>query len=80
MKTQTIKKIIREIIFSLVPAILIAFFINYFVTEAAVVEQGPSMQPNLLLLLNRKVRRLTWSRELWLYRERLLKCAAVTYG
>jgi signal peptidase I len=47
MNAQTIKKIIGEIIFSLVPAILIAFFINYFITEAAVVEQGPSMQPNL---------------------------------
>ena len=47
MNTQTIKKVIREIIFSLVPAILIAFFVNFFVTEAAVVEQGPSMQPNL---------------------------------
>jgi len=47
MNVQTIKKFIREIIFSLVPAILIAFFFNYFVTEAAVVEQGPSMQPNL---------------------------------
>lgn len=47
MNTQTIYKTIREIIFSLVPALLIALFVNFFVTEAAVVEQGPSMQPNL---------------------------------
>jgi len=47
MNPQTLFKILREIIFSIVPALLIALFVNTFVTEAAVVEQGPSMQPNL---------------------------------
>ena len=47
MHKRTIIKALREIIFSIVPALLIALFVNTFVTEAAVVEQGPSMQPNL---------------------------------
>jgi len=47
MHKRTIIKSLREIIFSIVPALLIALFVNTFVTEAAVVEQGPSMQPNL---------------------------------
>lgn len=47
MNTQTFFKVLREIIFSIVPALLIALFVNTYVTEAALVEQGPSMQPNL---------------------------------
>ena len=47
MHKRTIIKALREIFFSIVPALLIALFVNTFVTEAAVVEQGPSMQPNL---------------------------------
>ena len=47
MIKRTILKALREVIFSIVPALMIALFVNTFVTEAAIVEQGPSMQPNL---------------------------------
>ena len=43
----TIKQIIWEILSTLVPAILIALFINVYIAEAAEIEAGPSMQPNL---------------------------------
>jgi signal peptidase I len=36
-----------DLVTTVVPAILIALFINVYVAEAALVEQGPSMQPNL---------------------------------
>jgi len=36
-----------EIITTLIPAALIALFINVYVAEAAEIEAGPSMQPNL---------------------------------
>jgi len=36
-----------EIISTLIPAALIALFINVYVAEAAEIEAGPSMQPNL---------------------------------
>lgn len=39
----------RELITSLVPALLIALFVNVYVAEAAVVQEGPSMQPNLYI-------------------------------
>lgn len=37
----------RELLTSVVAAILIALFVNVFVAEAALVEEGPSMEPNL---------------------------------
>ncbi len=37
----------RELVLTVVPAILLVLFINVFVAEAALVEDGPSMQPNL---------------------------------
>lgn len=37
----------RELVLTLVPALMLVLFINVFVAEAALVEEGPSMQPNL---------------------------------
>jgi signal peptidase I len=36
-----------ELVVTLLPALLLALFVNVFVAEAALVEDGPSMQPNL---------------------------------
>lgn len=47
MYKRTILKALRDIIFSIVPALLIALFVNTYITKSAFVEQGPSMQPNL---------------------------------
>ena len=38
---------IWEVITTLIPAVLIALFINVYIAEAAEIEAGPSMQPNL---------------------------------
>ena len=38
---------VRELITAVVPALLIALFVNVFIAQAAMVEAGPSMQPNL---------------------------------
>ncbi len=38
---------LREMLTTIIPALLIAFFINVYVAEAAEIEAGPSMQPNL---------------------------------
>jgi signal peptidase I len=34
---------------TILPALLLALFVNVFVAEAALVEEGPSMQPNLYI-------------------------------
>jgi signal peptidase I len=39
----------REAVVTLLPAVLLALFVNVFVAEAALVEEGPSMQPNLYI-------------------------------
>ena len=39
--------LVREIVTTILPAVLLALFVNVFVAEAALVEEGPSMQPNL---------------------------------
>lgn len=44
---QYVRKIIWEIITAVVPALLIALFINVYVVQAVEIESGPSMQPNL---------------------------------
>jgi signal peptidase I len=41
------QQVVWEVISTLVPAILIALFINVYIAEAAEIEAGPSMQPNL---------------------------------
>jgi len=38
---------LRELVLTLIPALMLVLFINVFVAEAALVEEGPSMQPNL---------------------------------
>jgi signal peptidase I len=39
--------VIWEFITTIIPAVLIALFINVYIAEAAEIEAGPSMQPNL---------------------------------
>ena len=46
-KTQFVARAIWELVITVCPALLVALFINVFVAEAALVEYGPSMQPNL---------------------------------
>jgi signal peptidase I len=42
-----LKRLLGELITAIIPAILIALFVNVFLAQAAMVEDGPSMQPNL---------------------------------
>jgi signal peptidase I len=42
-----ILRLAREFLTALLPAVLIALFVNVFIAQAAMVEDGPSMQPNL---------------------------------
>jgi signal peptidase I len=46
-KTQFVVNVMWELVITILPALLVALFINVFVAEAALVEYGPSMQPNL---------------------------------
>jgi signal peptidase I len=46
-KTQSVVRAIWELVITVLPALLLALFINVFVAEAALVEYGPSMEPNL---------------------------------
>jgi signal peptidase I len=38
---------LRELLLAVLPALAVALFVHVFVAEAALVENGPSMQPNL---------------------------------
>ena len=42
-----VRRIVWEAITAVVPALLIALFINVYVAQAVEIEAGPSMQPNL---------------------------------
>jgi signal peptidase I len=42
-----VMKGLRELLTTIIPALLMALFINVYVAEAAAVKDGPSMQPNL---------------------------------
>jgi signal peptidase I len=44
---RILRKLVREFAASIAPALVLALFINVFVAEAAIVEEGPSMQPGL---------------------------------
>jgi signal peptidase I len=46
-KRQIVVNVMWELVITVCPALLVALFINVFVAEAALVEYGPSMQPNL---------------------------------
>jgi signal peptidase I len=46
-RTQFVANAVWELVITVCPALLVALFINVFVAEAALVEYGPSMQPNL---------------------------------
>ena len=41
------RRVLREFVAALLPAVVITLFINVFVARAAMVDDGPSMQPNL---------------------------------
>jgi len=40
-------RLLWDLVTSIVPALLIALFVNVFIAQAAEIESGPSMQPNL---------------------------------
>ncbi len=42
-----LRSVVWELATTVLPAVLIALFINVYIAEAALVEDGPSMQPNL---------------------------------
>ena len=42
-----VRRVARELITTVVPALLIAVLVNAYVAEAVAIEDGPSMQPNL---------------------------------
>ena len=42
-----VRRVAWELATTVVPALLIALFVNVYVAEAVAVEEGPSMQPNL---------------------------------
>ena len=44
---RLMRRIAREVITTVVPALLIALFVNVHIAEAVEIESGPSMQPNL---------------------------------
>jgi signal peptidase I len=46
-KTQFVVNVVWDLVITILPALLVALFINVFVAEAALVEYGPSMEPNL---------------------------------
>jgi signal peptidase I len=46
-KMRFVVNVIWELALTVLPALLVALFINVFVAEAALVEYGPSMEPNL---------------------------------
>jgi signal peptidase I len=46
-KMRFVVNVIWELVITVCPALLMALFINVFVAEAALVEYGPSMEPNL---------------------------------
>lgn len=44
---QLARGAVRELVTTILPAVLLALFINVYVAEAVEIEDGPSMQPNL---------------------------------
>ncbi len=44
---QYVRRMVWEAVTAIVPALLIALFINVYVAQAVEIENGPSMQPNL---------------------------------
>ena len=42
-----LRRLLREFIAAVLPAVLISLFVNVFIAQAAMVKDGPSMQPNL---------------------------------
>jgi signal peptidase I len=46
-ETTPVRRLIYEVFTTIIPAVLIALFINVYLAEAAEIKAGPSMQPNL---------------------------------
>jgi signal peptidase I len=46
-KPSLIRRLIWDVVTTIIPALMMALFVNVFVAEAAEIEDGPSMQPNL---------------------------------
>lgn len=44
---RSVLRLFKELLLTVVPALLLALFLNVFVVEAVEIEEGPSMQPNL---------------------------------
>jgi signal peptidase I len=47
--SKFIRGAVRELVTTILPPVLLAIFLNVFVAEAALVEEGPSMRPNLYI-------------------------------
>ncbi len=45
--THVLRRALWELVTTVLPAVVIAFFVNVYVAEAVTVQDGPSMQPNL---------------------------------
>jgi signal peptidase I len=46
-RMQFVVSVMWELVSTILPALLVALFINVFVAEAALIDHGPSMEPNL---------------------------------
>jgi signal peptidase I len=44
---RLVRRIVWEIITTVLPAVAIALFVNVYIAQAVTIEDGPSMQPNL---------------------------------
>jgi signal peptidase I len=44
---RLVRRIVWELVTTVVPAVAIALFVNVYVAQAVTIEDGPSMQPNL---------------------------------
>jgi signal peptidase I len=47
VKTTWWRRLLWDLVTTIIPALFIALFVNVFIAEAAEVIDGPSMQPNL---------------------------------
>jgi signal peptidase I len=57
---QRLRRGVWELICILVPALLIALFVNVYVAEALLVKDGPTIQPNLYLGYRRMTEKISY--------------------
>ena len=55
-----LRRLAREFLAAILPAILITLFVNVFIAQAAMVEDGPSMQPNLYVGYRMMTEKITY--------------------